>query len=298
MMEKTVRTSDDSQPALRESSLPSWRRSALVIGGVTVSVLEAGPVDASAPVVVLVHGLGHWTEAAWDAVAARLEPAHRIVAFDLPGFGSSEKPDVRYDLDFFAGVLDGVIAAKVAGPYQLAGHSLGGLIAAIFAPRAAALERLILIDPAGFLRTPGLLLRIVASKPVSSLFRLKPSRGFVKSQLIRSVYDRADISEALVDHAYELALDPAMRRAFARVYSDSLREFIDLPGLHARLARYRGPLRLIWGRDDQYVPIAGLANARAVYPQAEVTVIERCGHCPNIEYPDLVAEAIATSHPS
>jgi pimeloyl-ACP methyl ester carboxylesterase len=300
-MEKTVRTSDDSQPALRGPALgATWRRSTLIVrDGLEIAVREAGLTDPAAPALVLVHGLGHWTEAAWDAVAARLEDSHRILAFDLPGFGDSGKPDVRYELGFFVETLRAVVAAKQLGPYHIVGHSLGGLIAALHAPGTTAVERLTLIDPAGFLRTPGLLLRIVASKPVSSLFRLRPTRGFVKSQLERSVYDRNAITDALVDRAHGLALDPAMRRAFARVYSDALREFVDLPALHARLAAFRGPVRILWGREDRYVPIAGLEHARAVYPQAEVTVLERCGHCPNIEYPAFTAEAIAaTSHPS
>jgi pimeloyl-ACP methyl ester carboxylesterase len=237
----------------------------------------------------LVHGLGHWTQACWDRVAARLEATRRLVAFDLPGFGQSSRPDGRYDLRFFSATLGAVIKACGLRRYTLAGHSLGGLIAADYASNhAAELERLVLIDPAGFLRTPHLLLRIVASKPVSNLFTLKPSNGFVRNQLERSVYDKRSLDPETVTQAYELAADPLMRRAFARVYSDALSSFLDLPALHARFARYTGAASLVWGRNDRYIPIRALANARAVYPQAGVTVIDRCGHCPPIEYPDEV----------
>jgi pimeloyl-ACP methyl ester carboxylesterase len=278
-----------------------WRRSDVAFQGSRLAVFEAGPPETETPPIVLVHGLGHWTQAAWDRVAALLEPSCRIVAFDLPGFGESGKPDARYPTSFFVSAIRTVVEARDASGCVLAGHSLGGLAAASYASHYAdELTQLTLIDPAGFLRTPGLLLRIVASKPVSSLFQIKPTRGFVRSQLYRSVYDRNALSESTIEHAYRLAEDPQMRRAFARVYSDALREFLDLPALHAGLARYTGPASILWGREDLYVPIAALENARAVYPQADVTVLERCGHCPNIEYPAVIANklAAATSLPS
>ena len=191
--------------------------------------------------------------------------------------------------------MSAVIEASGARDFALAGHSLGGLIAADYASEhSAAVKLLMLIDPAGFLRTPHLLLRIIASKPVSNLFTIKPTRGFVRSQLERSVYNPRSLDEADIAKAYELADDPLMRRAFARVYSDALSQFLDLPALHARLGRYKGETSLIWGRNDQYIPVRALAQARKVYPHADVTVIDRCGHCPPIEYPGLVAERLAS----
>lgn len=271
----------------------TWRGRRLAVpGGFELAVFEAGRTDAAAPVLVLVHGMGHWTQAAWTLLATEFEATHRIVAFDLPGFGASDKPRVPYTLPFFTGALDAVVRSSADGHIALAGHSLGGLIAASYAAdRPEAIGALTLIDPAGFLRTPALALRVMGSGPVLSLMRsVKPSPGFVRRTLHSAVYDPAAIPPEDVAHAIALSRDPAVSRAFFAVYAGAMNEMVHMKALHARFATWRGPTLLVWGREDRFVPVRALAEARRVYPAAEVLEIERCGHCPNIERPALLAE--------
>ncbi len=273
----------------------SWRKSSVRLDAQTsLSVFEAGASGPGVPTLVLIHGLGHWSQAAWDFVAAELEATHRLVAFDLPGFGDSSKPKAAYDLAFFRRATRAVVEALGLHGFALAGHSLGGLIAADYAASYPGDVRLLaLIDPAGFLRTPKLLLRIFGSRPVMWLMgSARPPRAFVRRTFETAVYDPASLDEAMHARMYALSKDRAMVRAFARVYRDALKEFLDFPALQAKLARYTGPALLVWGRQDRYVPLKALDNARRVYPQAEVTIFERCGHCPSIEYPRELAERL------
>jgi pimeloyl-ACP methyl ester carboxylesterase len=76
------------------------------------------------------------------------------------------------------------------------------------------------------------------------------------------------------------------------VYAGAREEFVHFRELHARLARWAGPTLLLWGQQDRYVPVRAMRNARRVYPGAHCVVIERCGHCPNLEYPATVAQAL------
>ena len=48
----------------------------------------------------------------------------------------------------------------------------------------------------------------------------------------------------------------------------------------AQAQRYRGPVLVVWGREDLVLPISHLEEAKSVYPDAETRVIERCGHSP------------------
>jgi 4,5:9,10-diseco-3-hydroxy-5,9,17-trioxoandrosta-1(10),2-diene-4-oate hydrolase len=261
-------------------------------GGIGIAAFEAGLSEPDAPVLVLVHGMGHWTQAAWDFVAADFETSHRIVAFDLPGFGASDKPRRAYTPAFFTDVLREVVVDAGVGTFALAGHSLGGLIAAHYAVRFPRdVRSLTLIAPAGFLRTPKLVLRVMGSRPVIALLQaIKPSRAFVLRTLDSAVFDPAVLRSADKERAVELAFEPAVSAAFARVYAGAMHELLHLRKLHARLAAWRGPTLLVWGRQDRFVPFGGLASARKVYPQADVLAIDRCGHCPNVEYPALVTE--------
>ncbi len=282
-------------PAPASAARAVWERHDLDVGdGVRLAVYTTGRRDPEAPVVVLVHGMGHWTQAAWDFLASRLGATHRIVAYDLPGFGESSKPDVAYALSFFTTTLATLVDRLGLERFALVGHSLGGLIAAAYAAEHPRRLRLLaLVAPAGFLRTPALVLKIAGSRPVTWLFgKIRPSRGFVRRTFTGAVFAPSSIPEDYHDRAYALSQDRTMTRAFASVYANSMRAFLGIDALHARLAAYRGPALLIWGRDDRFVPIGGLAAARATYPQADVLEIEACGHCPAMEYPQLVADRL------
>jgi pimeloyl-ACP methyl ester carboxylesterase len=283
----------DDTPALETT----WRaRSVTLDAATTLATFSSGLDDESAPVVVLVHGLGHWTQGAWDAMVPYLAATHRIVAFDLPGFGASSKPDGTYSLDFFSRAVDAVVLAYGLRRFTLVGHSLGGLIAANVAARSPdCIEALVLLDPAGFLRTPKLLLRMIASRPAIALLgAIPPTRGWVRKAFETSVYDPQSITPAMHARMYKLARERSVRRAFARVYRDAMREFFDLPGLHARFGRFRGTTLIVWGREDRYIPLRALAGAERVYPHARVTIFGRCGHCPNVELPAQTAALIVS----
>jgi pimeloyl-ACP methyl ester carboxylesterase len=257
----------------------------------TLAGFEAGQRESDAPALVLVHGMGHWTQAAWDALAAGFEATHRVIAFDLPGFGMSAKPDAPYTLARFTSALRAVVDAAAPRRYALAGHSLGGLIAANFAAAYPdEVRQLTLLDPAGFLRTPTLALRVAGSRPITALFRrIRPSPRFVRRTLERAVFDPRSVSEEQYARAEELGSDPAVTRAFVRVYAGAMQELLNMRALHERFARYRGPALIVWGRQDRYVPVRALGATRRVYPHADVLEIDRCGHCPSVEYPELVA---------
>jgi pimeloyl-ACP methyl ester carboxylesterase len=267
----------------------SWRKRIVPVDAQTnVAVFEAGRSDSDAPAILLLHGLGHWTQAAWDFVAAELEATHRLVGFDLPGFGKSSKPDVVYDLAYFTRAARAVVEALDLHGFVLIGHSLGGLIAANYAATYPDdVRRLVLVAPGGFMRTPKLLVRILGSRIVTGVAdSVRPSRAWVRHTFETAVFDPADIDEGLHAQMYALTRDGAMVRAFWRVYRDALKDFLDLRALHAKLAAYHGPVLLVWGRQDRFVPIKALDSARRVYPHAEIEIFEPCGHCPSFEYPE------------
>jgi pimeloyl-ACP methyl ester carboxylesterase len=247
-----------------------------------------------APSLLLLHGLGHWTQAAWDPVAQRLAASHRVVAIDLPGFGASARPDVRYDLPFFRGVVAAVAHEFGAEPFALVGHSLGGMIAADFAATfPERVGRLGLIAPAGFANVPSLVVRVLGSGYVRRFFSLRPSPAFVTRTLHQSVHDPAHVDAATIEQAIAYANDPTLRRAFGGVYAGAMQAMRNLPALHRHFAAYRGPVYLAWGRHDRYIPVKALANARRVYPQATATIFERSGHVVMLDEPAALGDALA-----
>lgn len=147
-------------------SLANWSRRALLypalavlsliaVGGAVGSVMAAtssNPVPASgrtyvvnghrlylncvgsgAPTVVLFNGLGEWTPN-WAWVQRKVSATTRVCAFDRAGEGWSGGNAVRQDGHQLAFDLHTLLqAAHVPRPYVLAGHSVGGTYALVYA---------------------------------------------------------------------------------------------------------------------------------------------------------------------
>ena len=99
--------------------------------------------------VLLVHGLGG-SGRYFERLAARLDGRFRIVAPDLAGFGSSDKPKLGYDRAAHLEDLDAVAEGLGDRTPVVAGHSLGGLFAALWAARRPEAVRALAIVAAPY----------------------------------------------------------------------------------------------------------------------------------------------------
>jgi (E)-2-((N-methylformamido)methylene)succinate hydrolase len=98
------------------------------------------------PPVMLIHGVGA-DGTSWDAIAAELAPAFRVLRLDLRGHGRSGHIDGALTLDdFVADVVDVLDSCAVAAA-DIVGFSLGGMIAqGIALQHPARVRRLVLLS--------------------------------------------------------------------------------------------------------------------------------------------------------
>jgi pimeloyl-ACP methyl ester carboxylesterase len=277
------------------AAVPSaWRERRIRAAGASIAAFEAGSDASDAPVVLLLHGLGHWSDGAWGRLVPQLDPALRYVAIDLPGFGASDKPDVRYDRAYFRRVVDDAAGALELKRFALAGHSLGGFIAADWAgANPERVTHLALIAPAAFARTSRhVIYALIASRAPRGLVMLRPSRGFIARTLRRAVADPAALDPGHLDRAYELAQDLSLRKALAGVYAAAAQAFAESRDVHAGFGRYTGPVFCAWGKNDRYIPAAALRDVLRIYPHATTLVLERTGHLPMVEEPERLGKAL------
>ncbi|SMX42433.1 alpha/beta fold hydrolase [Octadecabacter ascidiaceicola] len=82
--------------------------------------------------VVLLHGVG-MQSAAWGPQIDALQSDYRVLAVDLPGHGDSDPLPPTSALPAYVEWLDDVVSTFDLGPINLAGHSMGALIAAGYA---------------------------------------------------------------------------------------------------------------------------------------------------------------------
>src|SRR4051812_12346855 len=97
-------------------------------GDRTLTYRDAG----EGPVVMLVHGVGS-TSASWRALHATLAARFRVIAWDAPGYGGSDKLPMEAPVAAdYAAVLFEFCGALGVTRMHMVAHSLGALIAAAF----------------------------------------------------------------------------------------------------------------------------------------------------------------------
>ncbi|QDF98026.1 alpha/beta hydrolase [Azoarcus sp. DD4] len=124
--------------------------------GLNLHVTEWGPADGR-PVVML-HGIRGYGET-FAGVAAALQPAFRVIAFDQRGRGRSDwDPHRNYYTDTYVGDLLAVADTLDLARFDLLGHSMGGINAIVFASQyPERVGRLVIEDagPGAFDTSPG-----------------------------------------------------------------------------------------------------------------------------------------------
>lgn len=95
---------------------------------------------------VCIHGVGSYLEA-WSGVVERLKDRFAILTFDLRGHGQSSRVNGRYEIDDFVGETLALADKAGFSSFNLAGFSLGGLIAQRLAlTHLGRLRRLVLLS--------------------------------------------------------------------------------------------------------------------------------------------------------
>ncbi|MFC5260933.1 alpha/beta fold hydrolase [Kribbella qitaiheensis] len=116
------------------------------VGGYKLAAEISGE---GSPTVVFISGSGDAGES-WDAAISALRSSTTLLTYARAGIGNSETPadSAARSLGAAAEELHRLLAATdLAGPFVLVGHSIGGLIALIFAARwPENLAGLVLVD--------------------------------------------------------------------------------------------------------------------------------------------------------
>lgn len=247
-----------------------------------------GVIGEGAPL-VLVHGTP-FSSQVWRRIAPIAARLRQVFYFDLLGYGLSEQRDGQ---DVSLGVQNRVLAAlldhwRVEKPDVVA-HDFGGATAL----RAALLNQreyrsLLLIDP-------------VAIAPWGS-----PFVRHVRTHEAAFAGVPAYIHQAMV-HAYlqgaaHHTLAPEILRIYASPWTGEqgqaafYRQIAQMdPCYTDEVQRHYGTLRcpvsILWGNEDQWIPVARGEELSALIPGARFARVPECGHLMQEDAPEaIVAE--------
>jgi pimeloyl-ACP methyl ester carboxylesterase len=240
-------------------------------------VLEGG---SGAPVVFF-HGAGGLLRENpyLDGLAQR----YHVYAPEWPGYGDSTGEELLEDmLDFALHGWDLVDALGLSRPH-LAGHSMGGMIAAemaCLAPRD--LGKLALVAPAGLW---------LDAQPIPDIFAMLPY------QLAEVLFQDPQKGQALLTGGADLSDMEALKEFYIgsqRRLSMAGKILFPIPNrrLSKRLYRLTAPTLVVWGAADRLIVPAYAERWKAMIPGARVVMVENAGHMLPYEQPDALVRAL------
>jgi pimeloyl-ACP methyl ester carboxylesterase len=244
--------------------------------------------------VVLLHGIAHSCKA-WDRVMVPLAENHDVVALDMPGCGLSDKPDTDYSLGSQAVAVRFVLDELGLDCVTAVGHSLGGGVAMTLAYHyPERVGRLALVSSGGLGKELHPIFRM-ATLPVAPEYVMRgifhryarTPRNALTKWITGATGDpfffdpdahREDMEELL-----ETMEQPEAQRAFLSMLRSASSVAGQAVSALDRLGLAAFPILIVWGREDHVFPVAHAHRAAEIVPEAQLVVIEECGHFPQIE---------------
>ncbi len=260
------------------------------VDGQEIHVKEEGAEDRQ--VALFIHG---WSSS-WYALSplfSEFNRRYRVMAVDLPGFGESPRLHERTTIPDYADLLAKLIQEVTPKPVVLIGHSMGGMTSLTLTLRHPELvERLILVCPtiSGKL---SMFINMFVS-PITFLERFyvanwliaafEPYFMQITDRLMRpaSFADRTHIKADEYLNLREDARRPGQGRVRAECYR-AMRE----NDLRGKLAQIDKPALVIWGMEDNTVPLRDASVVATEMPDADLRVIPNAGHWPQFETTEI-----------
>ncbi|WIG61667.1 MAG: hypothetical protein OJF49_004415 [Ktedonobacterales bacterium] len=263
-------------------------RYAWTIGDISYTVKGQGEP------LVLVHGVYAGASSyEYRRVFDTLAQNYRVYAFDLLGFGLSDRPPVVYTPILYEELIQDFVRQVVGGadnPVAVIASSLG----AAFTIRAAAerpglFSRFVFVNPSGMdgpAATGAPVLRALALRVLRSpllgqgIYNAVVSRPSLRYFLKSQTYtDPALVSDDMLDHYYTTAHQPGARFAPASFISGTLNT--PVAAVYPLLKR---PILLCWGKDARFTPLENASAYRQANARTELRVFD-CGGLPQDELP-------------
>lgn len=220
---------------------------------------------------ILLHGVNDQA-GTWYPVVPMLTRDYRLIIPDLAGHGESEPKRGPITYARTLEQLDEIVQLESTGKVTLAGNSLGGWIAMLYAAgHPDRVARLVLEDASGMAWQLG-------SVP------LFPKNRDEAAAMMRAVNGPDDKTADEVLDAFLARKDAPLSR-FAM--ADAIAHLVD-----SRLGSLTMPVTLIWGRDDGILPLAYAEALSRRIEGAKLHVIDGAAHIPHRQQPEAFVKCL------
>ena len=262
--------------------------------GIKINYYEAG----QGPPVILLHGFVACAYT-WRHLIPPLAAEHRVFTLDLKGHGYSDRPaDGHYALSDQAEMVADFIQRQGQRDLGIMGHSMGGVIALMTYLKLrdgdpGCINKLVLIDSPGYPQKLPWGLRLVKIPGINRVLSPLLSTRFVSALVLKKCYyNKEAVTEEQIDtYAYFDSLPGT-----AAVVRQTTRQLVPAKNeIEALIAQYQTikiPVLIIWGKEDDVVPLEAGEKFKRDIPNSQLVVLPRCGHIPPEEEPLATRQAI------
>lgn len=243
------------------------------------------------PSLILAHGWP-WSSYAWHHVIPPLAKSYKVHWYDMPGYGQSEmRADQRTSLDVQGAVFAEMLAHwNLDRPVVLA-HDFGG----------ATTLRAHLLHGCDFDRY--VLMNVVAMRPWGSDFfdhvrrHVDAFTGLpphIHKAIVTAYIQGALVSEIPprdLDNLVGPWLGDAGSGSFYRQFAQADEKYT--AEIEPLFGEIRCPVKVIWGVDDPWIPIARGEELHRRIGQDNFAAIPGVGHLPQIEAPEKLLRTLS-----
>ncbi len=245
--------------------------------------------ERTAPAVVLIHGTAAWSQLWWRTTDALVAAGYRVIAFDLPPFGFSDRPGTYTRADQ-AARIDDVLDNLGIQSATIVGHSFGAGAAVEHVLRYPnRTSGLVLIDAALGLTSPPsetpavlragwtreLLTALTITNPLATkalLASLIEKKEAANSENVAILHAPLKLKHSTADIANWLAY-------FTGTDRDAL------SAQRVMISNISVPVAILWSDKDTVTPLDQAQDLQVLLPRASLTILSGVGHIPQIEDP-------------
>ena len=224
------------------------------------------------PPLLFLHGLLGNPEGWFDAASALVASGYRAI---IPYLHIHRLPRAKANVQGIVDFVRSFTNFLDLGQMVLIGNSLGGQIAVRYSSDyTESVVGLLLSGSSGIYET----------ETGKTTFR-RHDRDYIRHKAEKTFYDPATVTDELVDRIYDIATNRVQALRIVWTARSSMNDLII-----DELADLDMPSLLIWGTEDQITPPHVAYTFQKLLPDAELHLIERCGHAPMMEHPDTFNE--------
>jgi pimeloyl-ACP methyl ester carboxylesterase len=247
----------------------------------------SGPADARVVVLAAGYSVPYYI---WDPTFTALTGAgFHVLRYDYYGRGYSDRPEAAYTLDFHVRQLKELLSAlQIDTPVDLVGLSFGASVVTRFADKYSDKVRsLVYFDPS--FRRPYYAGSTARWPFAWNLFTVLFEERWWPNQQLADFLRPERFPDWPQRYRAQTQYKGFRKARLSEIVSNA---DVDQDEEVKRVGRHPRPVLLIWGKQDRNVPFEESEWVLKAMPRARLVAVDRAGHLPQWEQPDLVNQEL------